>query len=218
MQLSVVQWQHAREGDVTNGQGIFHRERPIRCKRWLRIRGMHEQSMLSVNQGYNLCRDDTDPCGFAEKCQKICGSGTETSLPIPTSPHTPSPPVPVPAPTPPPSNVIGEGDPHVSSLTDDHRPDGDAPYENGPETGRDPGVIRWRTRPFNKVERLRQAAQKWQPDFDKYVGGIMDSRTREEFDAFIPTEEALRCFTHWATYQWLQRATRLRFLLPDCRG
>ena len=44
----------------------------------------------------------------------------------------------------------------------------------------------------------------WQPDFDEYVGRIMDSLTREEFDAFIPIEEALRYFTHWATHQWLQ--------------
>ena len=74
----------------------------------------HEQSM------FYLCRDDADPCGFAEKCQKICGSCTETSLPSPssTSPHTPSLPVPVPAPTLSPSNVTAEGDPHVSSLTD----------------------------------------------------------------------------------------------------
>ena len=38
--LVVVQWQQlAREGDVTGGQGNFHRERPIRRKRWLRARG-----------------------------------------------------------------------------------------------------------------------------------------------------------------------------------
>ena len=36
----------------------------------------------------------------------------------------------------------GEGDPHVSSLTDEHRPDGDAPHEDGLETGCDPGVMR----------------------------------------------------------------------------
>ena len=120
----------------------------------------------------------------------------------------------MPAPTPPPSNVIAEGDPHVSSLTDDS-----------------PGVMRWCTRPstglprtaraFNKVARLRQAAQMWQPDFDEYVGRIMDSLTREEFDAFI--EEALRYFTHRATHQWLQikhGATRLRVPLttiPEVR-
>ena len=59
----------------------------------------------------------------------------------------------------------------------------------------------------------------WQPDFDEYVGGIMDSLTREEFDAFIPTEEALRYFTYRATHQWLQikyGATRLRFLWTLC--
>ena len=181
---------------------------PSDAKGGCELEGKHEQSMLSVSQGYNLCRDDTDPCGFAEKCQKICGSCTVTSLPIPssTSPHTPSPQVPVPAPTPSPSNVIAEGDPHVSSLTDDHRPGGDAPHEDGPEPGSDPGVTRWCTRPstglprtaraFNKVARLREAAQMWQPDFDEHVGGIMDSLTREEFDAFIPTEEALWYFTH----------------------
>ena len=58
---------------------------------------------------------------------------------------------------------------YVSSLTDDHRPDGDAPHEDGPETGSDPGVMRWCTRPStglprtarasDKVARLRQAAQ-----------------------------------------------------------
>ena len=87
-------------------------------------------------------------------------------------------------------------------------------------------MIRWCTRPstglprtaraFNKVARLRQATQKWQPDFDEYVGGIMDCLTREEFNAFTaPTQEALRYFTDWATHQWLQikyGATRLRFL------
>ena len=41
----------------------------------------------------------------------------------------------------------------------------------------------------------------WQPDFDGYVGRIMDSLTREEFDAFITTEEAVRYFTHWTTHQ-----------------
>ena len=59
-------------------------------------------------------------------------------------------------------------------------------------------------RAFNKVARLRQAAQMWQPDFDEYVGRIMDSLTGEDFDAFIPTEEALLYFTYWATHQWLQ--------------
>ena len=87
-----------------------------------------------------------------------------------------------------PSNVIAEGDPPVSTLTDDHRPDGDALHEDGPETGSDPGVIRWCTRPstgllrtaraFNKVARSRQAAQMWQPDFGEYVGRIRDSLTR----------------------------------------
>ena len=126
---------------------------PSDAKGGCELEGEHEQSMLSVCQGYYLCRDDTDPCGFAEKCQ------------------TPSPPVPVPTPTPSPSNVISEGDLHVSSRTDDHRPEGDAPHKDGPETGSDPGVIRWCTRPstglsrtaraFNKVARLRQAAKKW---------------------------------------------------------
>ena len=45
-------------------------------------------------------------------------------------------------------------------------------------------------RAFNKVARLRQAAQKWH--FEKYVEEMMDSLTGEEFDAFFPTEEALR--------------------------
>ena len=45
------------------------------------------------------------------------------------------------------------------------------------------------TRAFNKVARLRQAAQKWQPDFEKSVEEMMDSLTEEEFDAVFPTEE-----------------------------
>ena len=52
-------------------------------------------------------------------------------------------------------------------------------------------------------------------------GGIMDSLAREEFDAFIPTGEALLYFTQWTTHQWLQikyGAARLRFLQPDFRG
>ena len=105
---------------------------PSDAKGGCELEEKHEQSMLSVSQGYNLCRDDTGPCDFAEKCQTICVLCTETSLPIPssTSPHTPSPPVPVPAPTLSPSNVIAESDPHVASLTDDHRPEGDAPHED----------------------------------------------------------------------------------------
>ena len=42
-----------------------------------------------------------------------------------------------------------------------------------------------------------------------------ETTTQLEFDALIPTEEALRYFTYWATHQWLQiqyGATRLRFL------
>ena len=135
------------KGTLPMDRETFTENVPSDTKSGCEFEGKHEQSMLSVSQEYNLCRDDTDPCGFQEKCQKICGSCTETSLPIPssTSPHTPSPPVPVPAPTPSPSNVIAEGDPHVSSLTDEHRPDGGAPHEDGPETGCDPGVIRWCT-------------------------------------------------------------------------
>ena len=118
-----------------------------------------DKETFTENVPSDTCHDDTDPYGFAEKCQKLCGSCTETSLPIPssTSSHTPSPPVPVPAPTPSPSNVIAEGDPHVSSLTDDHRPDGDAPHEDGPETGSDPGVIRWCTRPSTGLACLQQS-------------------------------------------------------------
>ena len=65
---------------------------PSDAKGGCELEEKHEQSMHSVSQGYNLCRDDTDHCGFAEKCQKICGSCTETSLPIPssTSPDTPT--------------------------------------------------------------------------------------------------------------------------------
>ena len=86
----------------------------------------------------------------------------------------------------------------MSSRTDDHRPEGDAPHEDGPETGSDPGVIRWCTRPstnlprtahaFNKVARLRQAAQMWQPDFEKCFEEMMESLTGEELDALLPTE------------------------------
>ena len=70
-------------------------------------------------------------------------------------------------------------------------------------------------RAFNRVARLRQAAKKWQPDFEKYFEELVDRLTGEEFDALLPTEEALRYFTHWATHQWLPiqcGATRLRFL------
>ena len=56
-------------------------------------------------------------------------------------------------------------------------------------------------RAFNKVARLREAAHMWQPDLGEYFGGIMDSLTGEEFDAFIPTEEALQYFTYWALHQ-----------------
>ena len=88
---------------------------------------------------------------------------------------------------------------------------------------KDGGLIRW-TRPatglprmaraFNKVALLRQAAQKWQPDFEKYVEELMDSLTGEEFEAFFPTEEALRYFTYCATHQCpqMQYGARLRFL------
>ena len=217
------------KGTLPMDKDTFTENVPSDAKGVCELEEKHEQSMLSVSQGCNLCRDDTD----AEKCQKICGSCTETSLPIPssTSPHTPSPPVPVPAPTPSPSNVMAEGDPHVSSLTDHHRQDGDAPHEDGPETGSDPGVTWWCTRPsaglprtaraFIKVARLRQAAKKWQPDFEKYFEEMRDSLTGEELDALLPTEEALRYFTSWATHQWVQiqyGATRMRFLYPGCRG
>ena len=91
---------------------------------------------------------------------------------------------------------------------------GDAPHEDVPVTCGDLGVIRWCTRPstgltrsaraLNKVARLRQAAQMWQPDQTEYVSGLMDSLTGEEFDACFPTEESLRSFTEWATHRWLQ--------------
>ena len=88
------------KGTLPMDKETFTENVPSDAKGGCELEDKHEQSMLSVSQGYNLCRDDTDPCGFAEKCQKMCGSCTETSLPIPspTTPHTPSPPVPVPAP------------------------------------------------------------------------------------------------------------------------
>ena len=62
---------------------------------------------------------------------------------------------------------------------------GDASHEDVPVTCGDLGVIRWCTRTstgltrsaraFNKVARLRQAAQMWQPDQIEYVSGLMDS-------------------------------------------
>ena len=54
---------------------------------------------------------------------------------------------------------------------------------------------------------------------DTPIEEIMDSLTEEEFDTFLPNEEALRSLTVWATHQWLQIqwATSLRSLC-DCRG
>ena len=75
-------------------------------------------------------------------------------------------------------------------------------------------LLPWCTRPstslprsaraFNNVARLRQAAQLWHPDTSENVSGLMDSLTGEEFDAFLPNEEAIQSFTVWAAHQWLQ--------------
>ena len=80
------------KGTLPMDKETFTENIPSDAKSGCEFEGKHEQSIFSVSQGYNLCRDDTDPCGFAEKCQKICGSCTETSLPIPssTSPHAQS--------------------------------------------------------------------------------------------------------------------------------
>ena len=99
---------------------------PLEAKGGCELEVKNEPSMLSVSQGYNLCHDDTDPCGFAQMCQKICGSCTETAQPIRHRHHRTRHVLPSQCwLTPSPSNVIAEGDPHVSSLTDDHRPDGE---------------------------------------------------------------------------------------------
>ena len=61
------------KGTLPMDKETFTENVPPDAKGGCELEEKHEQSMLSVSQGYNLCRDDTDPCGFAEKCQKICG-------------------------------------------------------------------------------------------------------------------------------------------------
>ena len=72
-----------------------------------------------------------------------------------------------------------------------------------------------------RARRLQQtwhACAKWRnsgcPDTSEYVEEIIDRLTEEEFDTFLPNEEALQSFIVWATHQWpqIQWATSLRSL------